>query len=127
MLSCFVHFLGTPSKTLVNICTFGCPKKKPACFYEENPIRRASFSDHEELFLEEFLSHLCHKKKDQGVTIKTEVEHLTCIIHTNEKNGFTARNAKNFAKDANIDVYSLRTLRILCNLCGKKKNMNNTG
>ena len=41
------------------------------------------------------------------------------------KNGLTAMNAKNFAKDAKIEVYSLRALRFLCDLCGKNKKMYN--
>jgi len=41
------------------------------------------------------------------------------------KNGLTARNAKDFAKGANIYVYSLRTLRRLCDLCGEKKKSEN--
>jgi len=39
------------------------------------------------------------------------------------KYGLTARNAKDFAKGENKNVYSLRTLRFLC---GEKKSMNNT-
>ena len=45
--SCFPHFFGTPSASLVNteiICIFGCPNKKISCLYEGNITKQAQLA-----------------------------------------------------------------------------------